>query len=55
MNEATGIMANNMLGITIDSFLSSIMQRAQGKTIIMVTIDKKRVKSPAIIFAGKDL
>lgn len=55
MNEATGIMANNMLGITIDSFPSSIMQRVQEKTIIMMTIDKKRAKRHAIIFADKDL
>ncbi|KAB2613689.1 hypothetical protein D8674_036005 [Pyrus ussuriensis x Pyrus communis] len=40
MKEATGMLASKMIGIT---------------TIIMVAIDKKRVKRPIIIFVGNDL
>ncbi|KAB2606765.1 hypothetical protein D8674_006482 [Pyrus ussuriensis x Pyrus communis] len=53
MNEVTGTPASKMLGITIGDFPSSIMP--QEKTIIMVAIDKNRVKRPIIILVGKDL
>ena len=49
-----GILAKQMIGLKIHDSSYSISKSAAEKVVIMVTIEKKRVESPIIIFLGKD-
>lgn len=54
MKRLTGILAKQMMGITIHDWSRSMIKRAAEKAIIIVAIEKKRVERPIIIFLGKD-
>jgi hypothetical protein len=51
----TGTSARQMRGMSILDFLGRIMKREAQKVVIMVAMEKIRVKRPIIILLGKDL
>ena len=54
MKRVIGILAKQMIGLTIHDCSCSISKSAAEKVVIMAIIEKKRVESPIIIFLGKD-
>lgn len=52
--RVTGKLAKQTTGMTSPNCPCSIIKRAAEKAIIMVVMEKKRVKRPIIILLGKD-
>jgi hypothetical protein len=51
----TGTSARQMRGMSILDFSGRIMKREAQKVVIMVAMEKIRVKRPIIILLGKDI
>jgi hypothetical protein len=54
MNKVTGTLAKQMAGMKIHEYSRNIIKIVAENAIIMVAMEKKRVKRPIIIFDGND-